>query len=231
MNEYDKIFMSKFVFLAKLTPEEQNHFLSVSSYRKITAGTLLFNEKCPCQGIAFVLSGELKAFKVSESGREISLYFAKAGEACVMNADGFFNEKDAIPPVSVIATQDSVIAVLPCDAFSYHFANSPYIQQFIVKLTLEKFYDLVGLIERLMFKSVTERLWKYILDETAEGKKPLYTTHAQIAAMLGTSREVVTRRLHELENSGLIKIERGKLTMLNPKANAADLRLPPKKSR
>ena len=124
-----------------------------------------------------------------------------------------------------MAAQDSKIAAIPCDTFRYHFANSPYIQQFIFKNTLEKFYNLIGLVERLTFKSVTERIWEFMLEETARGKKPLYTTHAQLAARLGTSREVVTRRLHELEGAGLIKIERGKLLLLKPEANRDALSL------
>jgi CRP/FNR family transcriptional regulator len=228
MNEksvYEKEFISNFDFMQKLTEEERTHLIETASYRSIQAGAMMAIENESCMGIVFVLSGELKVFKVSESGREISLYVVKSGEACVLTVACFMSAGQYISPASIVATQNSVVAVVPCDAFRYHYATSPYLQQFIFKNTLEKFYDLIGLVERLTFKSVTERLWQHIIDFTAAGKKPLYTTHAQLAGKLGTSREVVTRRLHELEDMGLIRIERGKLILLKPDAEISHLRV------
>ena len=79
MDENEKLLLEKFDFLRKLTPEERKHFLEAAIYREIPAGTIAMSENNSCFGIAFVLSGELRIFKVSESGREISLYTAKAG--------------------------------------------------------------------------------------------------------------------------------------------------------
>lgn len=222
MNEkvmFDKEFAKQFDFIEKLADEERSHFLETTSYRRVNAGEIIANENGSCMGVAFVLSGELKMFKVSDGGREISLYTAKAGEVCIMTVACLMGQGRSISPVSVVALQDSLLAVVPCSAFRYHYTNSPYLQQFFFKNTLEKFYELMELVERLTFKSVAERLWEHILANTEKGKKPLYSTHAQLAAKLGTSREVVTRKLHELENAGFIKTERGKLTLIKPDAD------------
>lgn len=216
---YEKEFVKRFDFLMKLAPEERKHLLKATNFYNVEAGRLLVSEKGSCMGIAFLLAGELKNYKVSESGREISLYMSGPGEVCVMSVACLLGEGRNISPVSVVATQDSTVAVVPCDVFRYHYMDSPDFQQFIFKNTLFKFYDLIGLVERLTFKSVTERLWEHMLAATEKGKKPLYTTHEQLAAKLGTSREVVTRRLHEIENAGLIEIKRGKLMVLNADAD------------
>lgn len=216
MNDYEKAFVDKFSFLPKLSHEERKNFLSSSIFCNYLAGTVLANDKSFRCGVAFVISGNIRSYKVSQNGREISLYNTKAGEICIMTIS-YFLEKEPDPvPFSIKVMQDSVIAILPFDVFRYHYCNSPYLQQFIFKDTLSKFYGLINLIECLTFKSVTERIWDYMMEMTEGGKKPLYITHSELASALGTSREVVTRRLHQLENNGLIKIMRGKLIMLKP---------------
>lgn len=217
--ELNTKFAKTFEFIEKFTDDERLHFLESTSYRKVFSGETVANENGSCMGVAFILSGELKMFKVSDSGREISLYTAKAGEVCVMTVACLMGQGRNISPVSVVAVQDTVLAVVPCSAFRYHYTNSPFMQQFFFKNTLEKFYELVGLVERLTFKSVAQRLWEHIVSNTENGKKPLYTTHAQLAAKLGTSREVVTRKLHEFENAGFIKAQRGKITLIEPYAD------------
>lgn len=218
-SELNRMFAKQFDFISKFTDEERQHFLDSVSYRKVSAGEIVANENGSCMGVAFVLSGELKMFKVSDGGREISLYTAKAGEICIMTVACLMGQGRNISPVSVVALQDTVLAVVSCSVFRYHYTDSPFMQQFFFKNTLEKFYELMALVERLTFKSVAQRLWEHILSNTENGKKPLYTTHAQLAAKLGTSREVVTRKLHEFENAGFIQAERGKITLIEPDAD------------
>lgn len=214
----EREFSDKFDFLEKLSADEKKYFLDSAACRDIEAGTLVIGENSACDGVTFVLSGELKVFKVSENGREIALYNVSPGGVCVLTVACFVGVGKSVSPVSVVALQKSRIVVLPCHMFRYIFSISPAIQQYFLKNTLESFYDMISLVERLTFKSVNERLWDHLLKETESGKKPLYTTHAQLAARLGTSREVVTRRLRGFESAGVIAAKRGKITVVKPDA-------------
>lgn len=207
-------FLSKFPFFARLPEEERDHLLKTVTYREVAAGTVMISENTRCSGVTFVLSGEFKVFKVSENGREIALYTVSSGETCVLTVSCLLGLNANQSPVSAVATQDSRIAVLPSDVFTYLYTSSPFIQQYIFQNIVEKFYGVIDLVEHLTFHSVTERLWEYLRINTGDGKKPLYSTHAQIASRLGTSREVVTRRLKELEQEGRIHTERGKIALV-----------------
>jgi CRP/FNR family transcriptional regulator len=208
--------LEKFDFLNQLDQDERRQLLSSAMYREVPAGTIMINEKMTCIGVTFVLSGEFKVYKVSESGREIALYSVHSGETCVMTISCLLGFNQSLSPVSAVAVQDSRIAVIPADKFKYIYTASPYVQQFVFKNISEKFYNIIDLVERLTFKSVTERLREYLIENTGSGRKPLYSTHAQLAAKLGTSREVVTRRLHELVLEGMIRTQRGKIVVIDP---------------
>lgn len=223
MNDYDKLFLSKFEFLNNLDAEQRKHFFKISSYKHIDAGTVIYGEKFNNDKAVFVITGKFRVFAVSDSGRKISLYSFKAGEANIFNKC-FFDNTDV--SVMVMAVQDSLIAEISCNNLCYLLSDSPYIQHFLIDNMTLKFIEMIKLIQRLTFNTVTERLWDYLLAKTVHGKKPLYRTHDQIATELGTSREVVTRRLNKLKNAGLIKIERGRLILLEPNADISHLTKP-----
>ena len=206
----------KIGFFAKLPEEERRYLLRYAVYREAKAGTLMVEENSSCSGVTFVLSGEFRAYKVSENGREISLYTIHPGETCVMTVACLLGLNHSMSPLSVAAVQDSRIAVIPAEKFRYVYSVSPYVQQYVFVNVLNKFYDIIDLVERLTFKSVTERLRDFLVESTGGGKKPVYATHAELAAKIGTSREVVTRKLGELEHEGFVRTERGKIAVIMP---------------
>lgn len=204
----------RFPFLEQMPESERQYFIRSAVLRQLHAGEIVMRDYSNCSGVIFTLSGELKVYKVSESGRELSLYSVHAGETALLSLNCSFTEGITVPDVSLAAVQDSRIAVLPCSAFCYLFSTSPPMQRFAVSCVFRKFNEVIGLVEKLTFQSVGGRVYDYILENTHAGRIPLYTTHAQLAARLGTSREVVTRCLRRMQSKGLIRTERGKIALL-----------------
>lgn len=206
--------LEKFDFFARLPEDERDHLLDAVVYRDVKADTVMVEENMSCHGVTFVISGEFRAYKISENGREVSLYSIKPGETCVMTIACLLGLNHSTSPLSVMASQDSRIAVIPADKFRYIYSLSPYLQQYVFKNVISKLYDIINLVEQLTFKSVTERLRDYLIENTGSGTRPVYSTHAELAAKLGTSREVITRKLGDLEHEGFVRTERGKIVVL-----------------
>lgn len=212
-----KVLLEKFEFFKKLPEDERRHLLKYVTYHEVRAGTVMIEESASCTGVTFVIRGEFRTFKGSENGREISFYSIMPGEACVMTIACFLGLNHSISPLSVVAVQDSVIAVIPAEKFRYVYSVSPYVQQYVFLNVMNKFYDIIDLVEKLTFKSVNERLRDYLIENTGDGIKPVYSTHAELAAKLGTSREVITRKLGDLEDEGFVKTQRGKIMLVKNK--------------
>lgn len=196
--------------------DERRHFLQSAVLYHLRAGEVVVREHSNCIGVIFVLSGELKVYKVSESGRELALYSVFPGEAALLTISSLTAQVSA-SEVSLAALQDSVVAIVPFSTFCYLISTSPQLQQFVFSCMYNKYTAIITLIEKLTFKSVNDRLYDYICENTDGGRMPLYTTHAQVAARLGTSREVVTRCLRKMKRDGIIQTERGKISLIKKK--------------
>lgn len=206
--------LERFPFLLDLTAQERNRFFESALTHALRAGQTVVQDNSSSTGVIFVLSGELKVYKVSENGRELALYDVGPGElvmlalSCIVGGGGKWTSH-----VSICALQDSQIAILPCAMFDALYARSRTLQRFVLNNTFSKMGEVVTLVEKLTFQTVRDRLRDYIKEHTENGKKPLYVTHAQLAARLGTSREVVTRHLRQMAADGEVAAQRGKITL------------------
>ena len=204
----------RFDFVKQLPETEQRYFLQSVSARSVEAGEVLSQNHSTHLGIIFVLTGQLRVYNTSKSGRELSLYTVCAGEADISSASLARVCGTVIPSMSIAAVQEGQIAVMSSSAFRYLYSVSPGMQDFIACCVLRKFYTVVSHLEGMTFQNVEDRLYTYIVETTDHGRMPIYATHAQLAAQVGTSREVVTRRLREMSQKGIIRVERGKVTFL-----------------
>lgn len=212
--DYERELCRRFTFLTDMPEDERQNMLASLTFRRIPAGESVMAEGVDIRSILLVLSGNIRVFKSNEDGREILLYQIGAGEMCMVTVACLLGRPHARSPVSAVATQETLLGSIPADTFRYEYAVSPHLQQFVFRMLSDKYCHMIGLVEQLTFRSLTERLQEYLREGTNGGRRPLYTTHAQLAASLGTSREVVTRRLQELEQQGIVRTQRGKITLL-----------------
>jgi len=196
----------------------QASFFSRLYLQKLKNGTILLDENRECTGVIFVLSGSIRIYKLSEEGREITLYRIGRGETCVLTVACLLGTGDIPFPVAALAEQSSEVVFMPIEQFRQFFYKSQAIQKFLFSSMSAKFYSVLGLVENITFRRTSDRLMDYLISKSAGGTYPVYSTHESIASELGTAREVISRLLKEMESRGIVNLSRGKI-VYNPQNN------------
>ena len=185
--------------------------LTASSYKRFVPNTQLYTEGDRCPGIAFVLSGQIRVYKISKSGREITLYEIFPGETCILNASCIISHQNY--PANAIGLTKGEMLYLPEHIFQHLMSAHQAMRSFIFSLFSRRFHEIIELIEEVTFGKMDVRLEDYLI-EKAENDE-LQTTHQLIANDLGTSREVVSRLLKDFERQGKIALSRNRIRLLN----------------
>ena len=176
-------------------------------------GDIILDENSSIRSIPIVMKGMLKVIRTEEDGREILLYYIKAGESCIMSfLGGMHNEKSI---VKAEVEEDTEILFLPIDKVSLFIKEYPEWLDYIFRLYHKRFEELLDIINAIAFKKVDERLLN-LLHKKSEilNSKTIIITHEQLANELGTARVVVSRLLKQLEDAGKLQLGRNKITIL-----------------
>jgi CRP/FNR family transcriptional regulator len=202
-----------FPFISELSDNEREIMFQLCDYSEIPAETCLMNESIQCNGITLIISGAIRIFKLSDEGKEITLYRIGRGETCVLTAACLMGNGFVPYPISAVTEQDTKMVVIHMEVFRNNFTNNMVFQRYIFSSMAAKFYDLLGLLQNITFKKTHERLMELLISKTAGGSYPLYATHELIASELGTAREVISRLLKEFERDNLVVLGRGKIVL------------------
>lgn len=176
-------------------------------------GDIILDENSSIRSIPIVMKGMMKVIRTEEDGREILLYYIKAGESCIMSfLGGMHNEKSI---VKAEVEEDTEILFLPIDKVSLFIKEYPEWLDYIFRLYHKRFEELLDIINAIAFKKVDERLLN-LLHKKSEilNSKTIVITHEQLANELGTARVVVSRLLKQLEDSGKLQLGRNKIMIL-----------------
>ncbi|MGI9652709.1 Crp/Fnr family transcriptional regulator [Chryseobacterium sp. RLHN22] len=176
-------------------------------------GDIILDENSSIRSIPIVMKGMMKVIRTEEDGREILLYYIKAGESCIMSfLGGMHNEKSI---VKAEVEEDTEILFLPIDKVSLFIKEYPEWLDYIFRLYHKRFEELLDIINAIAFKKVDERLLN-LLQKKSElsNSTTIIITHEQLANELGTARVVVSRLLKQLEEEGKLKLGRNKIQLL-----------------
>src|SRR5690554_773039 len=197
----------------KSSPELIEKLKENSILKKYAAGSLILNENAYIRSIPIVIKGILKVIRTEEDGREILLYYIKAGESCIMSfLGGLHNETSK---VKAEVEEDAEILFLPVNKASLFIKEYPQWLDYIFRLYHKRFEELLEIVNAIAFKKVDERLLTLLYKkQELTGNKTLTITHEQLANELGTARVVVSRLLKQLEEIGKVKLGRNKITLV-----------------
>lgn len=184
--------------------------LSVSRQQVVPAGKQIYAQGDACSAIAFVLSGEIRVFKVGETGREITLYEIGPGETCILNASCILSGQSY--PANAVATGDVDMLLIPSAAFRRLVDEHEEMRDFVFTLLSRRLSGVMELVEEVAFGRLDERLMDYLVEKSENNV--LETTHQKIANALGTSREVISRLLKDFERKGEVRLSRSSITLL-----------------
>lgn len=161
---------------------------------------------------AFVLSGTVRIHKISESGREVTLYRVKRGGVCVIMMASILGETGY--EASAEIEEDTEILLLSVERFKEWIDTCKPLRQFIYQTMMKRMISVTTLIEDIAFKPINARIAQFLLSRTSHSCTTLVMTHDAIAIELGTAREVVSRTLKEFEAAGWLQLGRGRITAI-----------------
>lgn len=197
----------------KSSPELLGKLYQYSIQKEYVSGSIILNENAYVRSIPIVIKGTLKVTRTEEDGREILLYYVKAGESCIMSfLGGLHNETSK---VKAEVEDDAEILFLPMEKASLFLKEYPQWLDYIFKLYHKRFEELLQMVNSIAFKKVDERLLMLLRKkQEITGDTVLNITHEQLANELGTVRVVVSRLLKQLEENGTVRLGRSKITLL-----------------
>jgi CRP-like cAMP-binding protein len=182
----------------------------------------IFGEGKEAKGFYLLITGQIKLVKSSLEGKEYIIRLVGPGETFAEAA--VFGE---IPyPATAIALEECHTLFFPKGPFLQHLADSPALARNMLATLSRLMFHLTKQLEDLSLKEVSARLARYILERCQQTHGDLApglhcdlpTTKTQLAAYLGTISETLSRTLSRFKSLGLIEMDKGKITIIDPDA-------------
>ena len=209
-------FSSYFPIWNKLTPTQQQILERNAVLRKVDKGTVIHNGTMECTGLLLVRNGQLRAYILSDEGREISLYRLFDQDICLFSASCMMNSIQF--EITIEAEKDTELWVIPAEIYKSIMEESAPVANYTNELMATRFSDIMWLIEQILWKSLDKRVAAFLLEESAiEDSNELKITHEIIANHLGSHREVITRMLRYFQSEGMVCLSRGTIVLLDRK--------------
>lgn len=195
-------------FWEELTKKEQELLTASASTRHYAKNEVVHGGNYECTGLLLVKEGLLRAYIISESGREVTLYHLLDGDICLFSASCAMRNIQF--DITVSAAAESEVILIPANVYQKLMETSLPVVNFTNQLMASRFTEVMWLIEQVMFKRFDTRLASFLLDQSSlSGTEVLTITHDEIARHLGSAREVVTRMLKHFQEDGLVSLFRG----------------------
>ena len=196
-------FQDYFPIWNKLQTDQQDRIRSNLNFRTVKKGTILHNGDMDCTGLLLVKAGQLRAYILSDEGREITIYRLFDRDLCLFSASCIMRSIQF--EVTIQAEKDTDIME----------ASAP-VANYTNELMASRFSEVMWLMEQVMWKSLDKRVAAFLLEEASiEGSSVLKITHEAIANHLGTHREVITRMLRYFQSEGMVRLSRGMVRLLD----------------
>ena len=180
---------------------------------QVPDGTCLFQPGDDSQNFLVVTSGTVRVEQTNAEGRTVVLYRVGAGQSCVLTTTGLLTAR----PYSGYgyAEGDVAATVLGANRFRALFAEDARFRDLVLQAVVERVGELTDVIDALLLHRTDTRLAAWL---AGHGAANLHLTQQDIAAEIGTAREVVSRTLKSFEREGWVQLGRGAVTVLDPEA-------------
>ena len=202
---------------SQLSEQQQNKLGAGTVARNVKKGSALHSGSSECTGLLLVREGQLRAYILSDEGREVTLYRLFDRDICLFSAACIMRSIQF--EIMIEAEKDTSLWVIPAEVYQGIMAESAPLSNFTNEIMASRFSEVMWLMEQIMWKSFDKRLAGFLLEESAlEGSAVLKLTHDSIAKHMGTAREVVTRMLRYFQGEGMVKLSRGAVEITDEEA-------------
>lgn len=202
--------IERFRGLGGLEAGVRARLIAESKVIPVPCGARIFGPGQAPDNLLLLLEGTVRVQQLAESGREIVLYRVNAGESCVLTTACLLAYEDY--SAEGIAETDLKAVAIPRGSFERLIAESRTFRRFVFQAYSRRITDLCLIIEEVAFGRVDARLADRLL-ALAKGAPNLRVTHAELAAELGTAREVISRQLQEFQRRGWVRSGRGEIAL------------------
>lgn len=198
----------------KISPELKAKLSELGFQKTFEENEVILRESSYIKAIPIVLHGSLRVMRTEEDGRELLLYYIKAGESCIMSFLGGIH--DDTSKINAVAEEKTELLLIPIDKISLLVKDFPEWLDYIFKLYHKRFEELLDVVDAIAFKKLDERIMDFVKNKAKlTNSKVINLTHEQIANELGSARVVVSRLLKQLESEGIVELGRNKITLCN----------------
>jgi CRP/FNR family transcriptional regulator len=204
--------LNQIPLFASLSEATLTRVAAAAIRRTYAPDEIILVEGQPCTSAYFIESGHVYVFRLAPSGREQVL--AKLGPGQAFNTVPPF-EEEGTNPAGVRALTEVTLYALLVDDFRRLVRTRADLAYAILRDFAQRLHELADLVEDLSLRSVRGRLARFLLERAEEGEVERAWTQDEIAARLGTVRDVVGRNLRALADAGLIEIRRQRIILLD----------------
>lgn len=198
-----------FPVLRQLPAADRQQVFAAGQVVVLPKDQMLMQQNQQCQYIPLVISGVLRVFKLSASGREMTLYRIGAGHTCLVSIACQLKGEDF--PALAQVEQQAQLFMLPATLCHEVMDRSIAWKDYLITSLYDHLTDVMQTLEAVAFDRTDRRLVQWLLDRTGGHAGTVRTTHEAIAIELGTAREVVSRLLGELKSKGAVALGREKI--------------------
>ena len=191
-----------------------NEMAEVAKIRETLADEVIIHVGDTIQMFPIIYSGSIKVSRVDEENRELLLYYIEHGDSCMMTMQCCVQKVDS--QIKATAIEASQLIMFPIRYMEIWMDKYKSWREYLLNGYHVRFKELIETIDAMAFMKLDQRLLKYLNDQVKIlGTTEISYTHQQIADDLHSSRVVVSRLLKQLENKGLIKLHRNRITIKN----------------
>ncbi len=209
-------FSDYFPMWDKLTAPQQQLLAGRATIQRVPKGAVIHNGSLDCAGLLLVRAGHLRAYILSDEGREITIYRLFERDLCLFSASCMMRSIQF--DITIQAEKDTEYFLIPPEVYKAVMDESAPLANFTNEIMASRFSDVMWLMEQVLWKSFDKRLAAFLLEESAiEGSNCLKITHEAIGNHLGNPREVVTRMLRWFQSEGMVKLSRGTVEITDEK--------------
>jgi len=214
-----QVHLRKIPLLAELTQDEIARIRPELRFKHFNKREVVLHKGGSGDALLFLLSGQLQVVDITEDGRAIGLRMLVPGD--------FFGEialiNDSTRSASVVATSDVLVAFLPAATALHLFSHSPSVARQMLRHLAQKIQRDSDFRAVLSINNTARRIYTYLSllqrpDGSGHAVIDNLPTHQDIANMINTSRETVTRALLSLVQQGIVQKESNRLVILDPAA-------------
>jgi CRP/FNR family transcriptional regulator len=199
-----KDFSVKYNFFEK---ELQDEISAVGVIKTFETNEIIIREGQFISSFPLVIKGLVRVSRTNDDGNELLLYYLNENEVCAMSLTCCMTQVSS--DINAVAETRTEVILLPIEVLDNWISKYPGWKQFIMRTFQSRFRELIETVDSIAFMKLDERLVKYFTNKYKNSGLTVFTgTHQELALKLNSSREVISRLLKKLENTGKVKLSR-----------------------